>query len=215
VFTHICIDRYKNWFGFIREIVAVYGSVTILNYHMGPENICMIVLFFNCSGRLYLDFWGSYCLHLQVELMVCMGIYIKCWRLLKYFPDIFFPNLHTSLAFNFIYSTFKPSLQGHLHYAHSFEMTQKIDHLGTDYRCLVPHLTLFWAISVRSVLMATSNPSAGQLSDLFYFRVFNHTLVQISHFPHLCCMFHSAHHFCFHHLHRILWNLQTMKPHVM
>ena len=165
----------------------------------------MNILFFNCSGRLYWGFWGSYCLHLQVELMVFMGIYIKCWKLSKYFPDIFFPNLHTSLAFNFIYSTFKSSQQGHLHYAHNFAVTQKIDHLVTDYKGLVPHLTLFWASSsVKSVSIATSNPSTVQLSDLFYFRVFNHTFDQISRFPHLCCMFHSAHHFCFHHLNRIL-----------
>jgi len=151
-----------------------------------------------------------------MELMVCMGIYIKCWRVSKYFPDIFFPNLHISLAFKLIYSTFKSFLQGQLHCAHNFAVTQKIDHLVTDYKGLVPHLTLFWAsISVRSVLIATSNRSTGQLNDLFYFRFFNQTFVQISHFPHLCCMFHTAHHFCFHHFHRILWNLQNMKPLVM
>jgi len=176
----------------------------------------MFILFFNCSGRLNWDFWGSYCIHLQVELMVYMGIYIKCWRLSKYFLDNFFPNLHTSLAFNFIYVTFKSSLQDQLHYAHNFAVTQKINHLVTDYKVLLPHLILFWAsILVRSVLIATSNLSTGQLSDLFYFRVFNQTFVQISHFPQSCCMLHSAHHFCFHHLHRILWNLQTMKPLVM
>ena len=145
-----------------------------------------------------------------------MDIYIECLRVSKYFPDNFFPNLHTSLAFNFIYSTFKSSLQGQLHYARNFAVTQKIDHIVADYKGLVPHLTLFWPhISVRSVWIATSNPSTGQLSDLFYFRIFNQTFVQISHFPHLCCIFHSAHHFCFHHLHRILWNLQTMKPLVL
>ena len=31
VFTHMCIDRYTNLFDFIREVVAVYGSATILN----------------------------------------------------------------------------------------------------------------------------------------------------------------------------------------
>ena len=72
-----------------------------------------------------------------MELVVYMGIYINCWRVSKYFPDIFFPNFHTSLAFIFIYSTFKSFLQGQLHYSHIFAVTQKIDHLVTDCKVLV------------------------------------------------------------------------------
>ena len=75
--------------------------------------------------------------------MVYMGIYIECLRVSKYFPDTCFPNLRTSLAFNFICSTFKSSLQGQLHYARNFAVTQKIDHIVADYKGLVPHLTLF------------------------------------------------------------------------
>jgi len=125
-------------------------------------------LFFNCSGRIHWDFWASYCFCLQIELMVYMGIYINCLRVSKYFPDIFFLSFHTSLAFSFIYSTFKYFLQGQLHYAHNFAVTQKIDHLVTVCKGLVPHLTLFWAsVLVRSVLIATSNWSTDQLSDSF------------------------------------------------
>jgi len=146
---------------------------------------------------------------LQMELMVYMGIYINCWRMLKIFQIFHWLSASFSQHLNLFC---KASFTMHI----TLQWPKKIDHLVTDCKGLVPDLTLFWvSVLVRSVLIATSNRSTGQLSDLFYFRFFNQTFVQICHFPHLCCMFHTAHHFYFHHFDRILWNLQTMKPLVM